>query len=100
MSPEWAITNAEIGAAPTWGGEREGDEEGGLMLRIEGVEARRGGEGKGKEKEREKGAELDVDGFEGLVERFQRGMEGLRRVVEAGERWEGQGGEGGGGDGE
>ena len=95
MSPEWAITNAEIGAAPTWGEEREGDGKGGLMLRIEGVEARRGGR-KGMEKGKEKGVELDVEGFEGLVERFQRGMEGLRRVVEAGERWEVQGGEGGG----
>lgn len=80
------------------------------MLRIEGVEARRGGgvmggERKGREKEKEKerekekGAELDVEEFEGLVERFQRGMEGLRRVVEAGERWGVQGEEEGGEDG-
>ena len=84
MSPEWAITNAEIGAAPTWGEEREGDGEGGLMLRIEGVEARRGGgmlggEGRGKEKkmEKDKGAELDGEGFEGLVESFSEGDGGV-----------------------
>ena len=55
------------------------------MLSIEGVEAGRGGV-----------EEMEGEGVavEGLVERFRRGMEGLRRVVEAGERWGGGGEEG------
>jgi len=75
LSPEWAVTSAEVGKAPTWGEEgarkgEVGEGEGALMLRIEGVEAVRGGE-KGKEVE-----------LEELVERYMRGLEGLRRVVE------------------
>jgi len=76
LSPEWAVTSAEVGKAPTWGeeGAGKGEGEGGMMLRIEGVEAVRGVEvGKGKEMEEE---------LEELVERYMRGMEGLRRVVE------------------
>lgn len=79
---------AEVVAAPSWeggewGGGREGESgdgnEGGLMLRVEGVErvvdvdANR--EGKGIE---------EGEGLEALRERWERGMEGLRRVVERG----------------
>lgn len=78
-----------MGKAPTWGeeGAGKGEGEGGMMLRIEGVEAVRGVEvGKGKEMEGE---------LEELVERYMRGLEGLRRVVE-GVRGKGDvGGEGG-----
>lgn len=76
LSPEWAVTGAEVGKAPTWGeeGAGKGEGEGGMMLRIEGVEAARGGEmAKGKEGEVE---------LEELVERYMKGLEGLRRVVE------------------
>lgn len=76
MSSEWAVTGAEVAKAPTWGEESagKGDGEGGMMLRIEGVEAAREvHEGKGKEEE--------VD-MEELVERYTRGLEGLRRVVQ------------------
>lgn len=59
------------------------------MLSIEGVEAARSGAAAG-EMEKGKGAEANVEELEWLVERFQKGMEGLRRVVEAGERWEGK----------
>ena len=85
ISPEWAITAADIGNAPTWGEEQEE----GLMLSIEGVEAAKGG-GVAGGIDKGKGPEANVEELEGLVERFQKGMEGLRRVVEAGERWEGK----------
>ena len=90
MSPHWAITGAEIGAAPTWGeesddgGKVEGEGMGGLMLKVEGVEAALGGAGDGMGEK-----DVTVEELEGLAEGFQRGMEGLRRVVEQGERWEG-----------
>jgi hypothetical protein len=91
LSPEWAVTIAEVGKAPTWGegkGEAgEGEGEGALMLRIEGVEAVRGVEiGKVKE------GEVVLDE---LVERYMRGLEGLRRVVEGAGMRGGGGGEGG-----
>lgn len=68
-----------MGRAPTWGEEgagkgEAGEGEGALMLRIEGWEAVRGGE-------MAKGKEGDVE-LEELVERYMRGLEGLRRVVE------------------
>lgn len=63
----------------------QGEEKGGMMLRIEGVEATRG---------LEMGTEME-GGLEGLVERYMRGLEGLRRFVEGvGGRGDG-GGEGG-----
>lgn len=83
--------------APSWEAQRDGEEdgegEGGLMLRVEGVEgweARLGGRregmegregvgrkgvGKGKEEE------MEGEGLEALRERWERGMEELRRVV-------------------
>lgn len=80
-----------MGKAPTWGegkGEAgEGEGEGALMLRIEGVEAVRGVE-VGKVKEGEVV-------LEELVERYMRGLEGLRRVVEGVGRRGDVGGEGG-----
>lgn len=93
MSAEWAITDAEIGAAPTWGEEREE----GLMLRIEGVEGGVGVVGDGTGGDSGERKEVGVEEMEGLVERFRKEMEGLRRVVEAGERWGGEErGDGGG----
>jgi len=77
ITPEWAVTSAEVGKAPTWGEGKEeaGEGEGGaLMLRIEGVEAAKG-------VNRGKGNETEVE-LEELVERYMRGLEGLRRVVE------------------
>ena len=68
LSHEWQVTNAEIGPAPTWEGEG-GD--GGLMLRVEGVECARESEGQEK-------------GLEELVEEWERRMEQLRGIVRAG----------------
>lgn len=72
MSPEWAVTGAEVGKAPTWGeeGAGKGEGDGGMMLRIEGFEAAKGVE---------TGTEVEL---EELVERYTRGLEGLKRVVE------------------
>ncbi len=74
MDPGWAVTNAEVRAAPTWEGEGEGEGEGGrgMMVRIEGVER---GEGAGA-------GEGEGEGLERLVERFEKGLGELRRVVE------------------
>ncbi len=74
MDPGWAVTNAEVRAAPTWEGEGEGEGEGGrgMMVRIEGVERGEGG-GAG-----------EGEGLERLVERFEKGLGELRRVVEGG----------------
>lgn len=72
MSPDWAVTSTEVGAAPTWDREGEGKQEG-LMLRIEGMEVRRdeGEEGEGKK-------------LEELVEVYERRMVELRRAVDSG----------------
>ncbi|KAL9034810.1 MAG: hypothetical protein Q9214_006875, partial [Letrouitia sp. 1 TL-2023] len=75
MSPDWQITSAEILPAPTWEGEEEGGR--GMMLRVEGIEVGQEGEKEGK-------AEEGAEGMEVLVERFERRMGELRRVVEGG----------------
>ena len=81
MSPDWAVTSTEVGAAPTWdrdgeGGEGErgeGEEEGrGMMLRIEGMEVLGGEDERGERR------------LEELVEVYERRMGELRRVVDAG----------------
>jgi len=77
MSPDWAVTSTELSPAPTWDrdgeGKQEEEEERGLMLRIEGMEV-----------PRDKGAEqMDEKGLEDLVQEYERGMEQLRRVVDA-----------------
>lgn len=89
MSPEWAITSAQLQKAPSWEGDAEAEEEGKgrMMLRIEGLENAKAEEAEGRGKTR---AREEV-GIAGLVERFEREMGQLRRVVEMG----GKGGEGG-----
>lgn len=81
MSPDWAVTSTEVGAAPTWdrdgeGGEGErgeGEEEGGgMMLRIEGMEVLCGEDVGGERR------------LEELAEVYERRMGELRRVVDAG----------------
>lgn len=128
LTPEWAITKAEVREAPTWGG---GDGKGNEARRHRGHGGSRGngaedrdevGESGDEEEDRKdmmllfEGMERaenmgegddDVDGgeerkggvdvsrcaggegkeVEDLVEEFGRGMEGLRRVVGAGEIW-------------
>lgn len=82
MSPDWAVLSTEVGEAPSWD-----DRGGGLMLRVEGCEVPKeedlglvgievgDGEGEGKEKEKR---------LEELVGVYERRMEELRRVVDAG----------------
>lgn len=94
MSPDWAVTSAELGPAPTWdkdgqGMQEEGGDEGeeeeeerGLMLRIEGMEvlgteAEREWKGKGRGHGEDK--RLDE-----LVDVYERRMGELRRIVDAG----------------
>lgn len=77
MSPDWQITSAEILPAPTWEGEEEGGR--GMMLKVEGIEVGREEEGEGKGT-----GEEGAEGMEVLVERFERRMGELRRVVEGG----------------
>lgn len=82
MVPDWAVTSTEVGAAPTWDRDGEGKEEGleggrGLMLRIEGMEVRRGGGGEGEVGEGKK--------LEELVEVYERQMGELRRAVDSGQ---------------
>lgn len=73
MSARWQVLDVEVGRAPTWGAADAGDGEGegGLMVRIKGVEAG--------------GREVDGGGdgdLEGLCAVFERRMGELRRVVE------------------
>ena len=86
LSPDWQILSAEIKGAPSWeGGEGEG--EGRLMLEVKGVGLEGGGRVvKGKERG---GKEGEGDNVMGLVEEFEKRMEGLRGVVGMGEKGEG-----------
>ena len=84
MTSDWQILNAEISPAPTLDGQAgagaaeiateggNGDEEMGLMLRVEGTEGPRAL----SEEEGRMGM-----GMEELVEMFGKRMEELRRVV-------------------
>lgn len=82
MSPDWAITSTELGPAPTWDRDGEGRQDGqdgrGLMLRMEGMEARR--EDEGEVSKQGEGKRL-----EDLVEVYGRQMAELRRVVGSGQ---------------
>ncbi len=89
MSAEWAVTSTELGAAPTWDRDGEGKGEGGLMLRIEGVEVRRE-----EEEGIEGGRRSEERSLEELVEVYERQMVELRRVVDSGQGIA-MGGEGG-----
>lgn len=86
MSPDWAVTGAEVSMAPTWegdgggggGGGTGGSEAGGggWMLKIEGVEAL--GVEEHEERKREE------RGLEELMVEYERSMGELKRVVGAG----------------
>ena len=90
MSESWQIVEASVENAPTWEG--TGDEEGGLMLRIEGVGAHgeiEEGVGLGiADAERKKSGEGDDEEMQKLMESFDRKMAMLRRVVDAGAKVE------------
>ena len=82
LSPDWQILSTSISKAPTFEAEGGGGG-GGWMLRVEGVEmdedeaAVEGSGGAGKKDDAEES--IDV-----LLERFEKRMETLRAVVEAG----------------
>ncbi|KAG9247571.1 hypothetical protein BJ878DRAFT_166471 [Calycina marina] len=86
MSASWQVVGANVENAPTWEGANEGGEEGGLMLKIEGVsgvgEEHGGGVGLGLQAGED-------DAMQRLMENFDAKMEILRRVIDAGERKEG-----------
>lgn len=114
-NPSWAVLSAEIGNAPTWDGEGEGEadramEGKGMMLRIEGVSTASSFAGDGLGGERRAsvaGGKRDGAGsghlggsgtrseqgsgvigeeeMQGLLEGFDRKMAVLRRIVGAGE---------------
>lgn len=86
MARDWQIVHADLTPAPTWEGDessssKPGEDQGngggagrGLMLRVEGVSASSGA----GEQEPPDGEE----GLEKLVERYERRLGELRRVVE------------------
>lgn len=79
MSPEWAVTSTEVGAAPTWDDrDIKGEGGGGLMLRIEGMEVLGDRERMGRKEDGD-------ESLEELVEVWERRMKELRRVIEKGE---------------
>ncbi|CAL3970209.1 unnamed protein product [Diplocarpon coronariae] len=97
LTPSWAVLSAEIGKAPTWDGAEGGDNgggDGGLMLKIEGIDGESaaagigsgsiGGKGKGREAETPAG--VSEDEMHALLESFDRKMDVLRRVVRLGSR--------------
>ena len=101
LSPQWAVTGAEVRSAPTWDGEsgkgakvlsRHEDEQGnedprredaeGMMLVVDGME-RPSADDEGDEARHDE----DNRDVEDLLEEFGRGMDGLRGVVTAWEGW-------------
>jgi hypothetical protein len=78
MSADWQVTKATLDRAPTMG---DGDEQG-LMLRIEGrgyvdVSAGTGSQGGG-------GEQRAGESMEEMIERFERGLEDLRGLMDGG----------------
>lgn len=75
LSAEWQVTNATISNAPTIDGTDSGSAEG-LMLKIEGIGAipRTGSDEAGKK-----------EGLQQLVERFEKGLSEIRKIVDEGQ---------------
>jgi hypothetical protein len=70
LTGDWQVLTAEVGKAPT----REGEESGGMMLRVEGTEG---------VKVEEAGA-VGEEGLERLVSVFERRLAEMKRVLEGG----------------
>ncbi|ETI28929.1 hypothetical protein G647_01381 [Cladophialophora carrionii CBS 160.54] len=86
LSAEWQVLRTSISTAPTIGDNPSAEDEG-LMLRIEGRGNTPGNimgneRGKGKEADAEK--EKEKETLEEMIERFQRRLEDVRMVIEAG----------------
>jgi hypothetical protein len=75
LSADWQVGNVEVTNAPTMS---EEDNEGGLMLRIEG---------RGPVVD-DRGHEMGRESLEDLVIRYQRGLEGVRAMLDSGQRIE------------
>ncbi|KAK1598398.1 uncharacterized protein LY79DRAFT_691386 [Colletotrichum navitas] len=86
LSADFAVTDASIAR-------QEGEKEGGLVLKIEGVESEGGGGGGDKDRDRAESlpssssavARSGGEEYGPLLEDFERKMSVLRRVVKAGE---------------
>ncbi|KAH0848043.1 hypothetical protein AYO21_03594 [Fonsecaea monophora] len=90
LSAEWQVLRTSISAAPTIGDGPSEDGEG-LMLRIEGRGNTPGDLGGGKEKDKATGdrdrdaeRERERESMEEMIERFQRRLDDIRMVIEAG----------------
>ncbi|EXJ64976.1 hypothetical protein A1O7_01315 [Cladophialophora yegresii CBS 114405] len=82
LSAEWQVLRTSISTAPTIGDNPSAEDEG-LMLRIEGRGNTPGNiVQKGKEADGEKEKERET--MEEMIERFQRRLEDVRMVIEAG----------------
>ncbi|OCT46656.1 anaphase promoting complex subunit 11 [Cladophialophora carrionii] len=86
LSAEWQVLRTSISTAPTIGDNPSAEDEG-LMLRIEGRGNTPGNimgneRGKGKDADAEK--EKEKETLEEMIERFQRRLEDVRMVIEAG----------------
>jgi len=80
LSAEWQVLQTKVTAAPTIG-DGGGDEDEGLMLRIEGRGNTPIGAASGdKEKEKQTSKET----MEDMIEKFQRRMDEIRQVLETG----------------
>ena len=85
LSAEWQVLRTSISAAPTIGDNPPAGDEG-LMLRIEGRGNTPGDVASAKEKGKETEGERDKgkESMEEMIERFQRRLEDIRMVMDAG----------------
>ncbi|KIW98802.1 uncharacterized protein Z519_00465 [Cladophialophora bantiana CBS 173.52] len=88
LSAEWQVLRTSISTAPTIG-DGPSEEGEGLMLRIEGRGNTPGDLAAGKEKEKTMGdadreRERERESLEEMIDRFQRRLDDIRMVIEAG----------------
>jgi len=91
LSSSWQILSTSLTAAPTWETSPTGDKDAvpaRLMLRIEGIQGNDGRKESDKAVGRSKEHDRDVgpEDFQALVDDFEKRMNILRTVVEAGDK--------------
>ncbi|KAF2085128.1 hypothetical protein K490DRAFT_16498, partial [Saccharata proteae CBS 121410] len=83
LSREWQVTRTQVGPAPTFAEDAGAEQNGSLMLRIEGMGIAKGRPGEEErmieEARRNAGGDL-VKGMEDVLKRFDSGMEVLANV--------------------